>query len=209
MRQLITRIRRELVQAYYPSKRSLLVCAVVTIALLALPIAVELKSCLTKPAIHSEQSVSADRPGTDVIATVHAGLGAIIFPIVVFVAGFAGGTTPVAGVPRSEVLLRASYLFPLSFFAVVSTAVFLIPGMYVTLIWTEVILILSSLFALYQVIVLSLDERRLLESGVDLLRDVIRRDIQAAFDERIANNRLLARLGETDSRMEYRLWPER
>jgi hypothetical protein len=107
------------------------------------------------------------------------------------------------------VLLKASYLFPLSFFAVVSTAVFLIPGMYASLIWTEVILILSSLFSLYQVIVLSLDERRLLESGVDLLRDVIRRDIQAAFDERITNNRLLARLGETDSRMEYRLWPER
>jgi hypothetical protein len=202
------RIAREFLDAYYPSKRSLFFCATVTLCLLAGPIVIDLSTQSVQSKCGCAQAGASHSLGTDVIATVHAGLGAIIFPIVVFVAGFASGTTPVAGVPRSEVLLKVSYLFPLSFFAITSTGVFLVPGLYLSLIWTEIILILGSVFAVYQIIALSLNELRLLESGVNLLRDVVRRDIQSAFRVRIDNNRLLARISRDDSRIEYRLWAE-
>jgi len=73
----------------------------------------------------------------------------------------------------------------------------------------EIILILGSVCALYKVITLSVDEDRLFKAGVDLLRGVIRKDIKSAFSERVDNNRILARLAQMDSRIEYRPWPER
>lgn len=197
-------MRGEFAQAYYPSKRSLALCAVMTIALLVPPIAIDLGSCTTQPSA-TGAGTSTGRIDRGIVATVHAGLGAVVFPIVIFVAGFAVGTASLAGIPRSEVLLKASYLFPLSFFAIASAMVFLVPGLYATLLWTELILIIGSIFAFHHIILLSLDERRLFESGVALLSDVIRRNIKAGFDERIGNNSILASLNEPDSLITYDL----
>jgi hypothetical protein len=186
--------RGRLLELYYPSRASLASCLLLTVVLLT-------------PALIIDHLVWC-RLKAEILVATHAGLVAVLFPLIVFTAGFSA-TSLDSGVRRSEVLLKHSQLFPLSFFALSTFLLHLAPRALWASLWSILLVLVGTLYAIYNVVRLSVDEGELFEAGIGLLRDAVRRGINLAIAERDKNADLLRRIAPADSHLEYRPIRER
>ena len=178
---LIERIKRARDMLYYPSSASVLV----PLALVGVVAGIEF--------LITNRLDLEDRNRLSNLIAVEAGLTAIIFPLAIFIIELTGERSE-TGVRKSEVVLRESFLFPTVMFVLFSLLAFsfltkIIAG------WSLIILTTGgSVWVLFQIVRLLLDDHRVLVSGRQVLKDKVRRSVHLAIDERIGNNILLAKL---------------
>ena len=121
------------------------------------------------------------------LTNIETGIALIFIPITIFVVGLSSRRSA-SGVTVAEVLLRGVYLFPLTILImgiVVSFA--FITNATLALVFIAISFLLSG-YCIFQTIRLLLDEQSLRRGGIELLQDVVRRNINLALDERIGKN---------------------
>ncbi len=130
---------------------------------------------------------------------IHAGIGTIIFALVIFVAE----SLRSEDTEKARVLLKESYLFPL---AVGEILVFF------SFIWGEInvfvgiLVLIIGVFAivsLYKIISILLNKYKFAQKKSQVLTQRLRQSIDLAIDERIGNNILLSRLNDNDIKLKF------
>ncbi|RMD49975.1 MAG: hypothetical protein D6830_03735 [Ignavibacteria bacterium] len=134
------------------------------------------------------------------LIAIHAGIGAIIFALVIFIAE---SLRDDEAKDRARVLLRESYLFPL---AVAEILIFLIFIWGDISFWSIVPIIAIGLFticSLSKIIAVLLSKYRFAQKRIELLKERLQQSIDIAIDERIGNNILLSKLNENEIKLEF------
>lgn len=141
------------------------------------------------------------------LIAVHAGIGTIIFALLIFVAE---SLRDDESKDKARILLKESLLYPLAIAEIVTFFNFL---------WWKNInqlsilpIVLVGLFAIYslsKLIYVLLNVHILNEKRLELLRDRVKKSISLAIDERLGNNYLINRLGENKIGLTYTPLSER
>ena len=137
---------------------------------------------------------------TDLIA-VHAGIGTLIFALIIFIAEYIKND-----VMEARVLLRESYLYPLvlSEIFVFLTFVFLDFGSI-----NSVLVFLVGIFAIISIsrlIKILLNRYQFFTESIRVLKERLRKSMSLAAKERVGNNILLKRLDSQKIKLKFRLW---
>ncbi|GEM_PF-971368 len=134
------------------------------------------------------------------LIAVLAGVGAIIFALIIFVAeSLRDDETK----DRARVLLRESMLFPLT---VAEILVFLNFLWFDVNAWSAVLVFLvaiSTIFCLWRLVNILLSKVLFYEKRLRLLKDRIEQSIDLGMNERYADNLLIQRLGESKIELSY------
>lgn len=134
------------------------------------------------------------------LIAVHAGIGAIIFALLIFVAeSLRDDETK----DRARVLLKESFLFPLTVAEILVFFNFLWGDVNI---WSVVPIVgvgLFTLWSLSRLILVLLSKYRFQQKRLQLLKDRVKRSIDLAIDERFGNNALLGLLGEGKIELSY------
>ena len=177
------RLRNKLALLYYPSFLSV-----------TLPLIAAIATALTGTLI--SQRWNPIDPGwlTDSIS-IEIGISALLFPIVILIVELAGEKEE--GILRkSEILLRGTYLFPISMFALFElvTVAFFHGLRCAWLIIVITAILFSYLF--YRTIQLLLNPEAMRAIGLKSLKDRVSRALSYTVDQRIANGILMTNLAE-------------
>lgn len=171
---------------YYPSPKSLIIIASIT--LFALYLFYFVPSLVSK----SDRIFIGSNRFQNLI-TIEIGLASIIFLFIIFIIGLLGREID-AGVRRSEVLLKESYLFPIAVFITFALLAFSLPG---RKFMSLVIITITAGFliiAVYKLVRILLDDSKLFQKSIGVLKDKVKRSIDLAIDERLGNNILLSKV---------------
>lgn len=150
----------------------------------------------------------AGSPGTGELQSVsgmqrlETGIALIFVPFTLFAVGLSSRRTD-AGVSAAEVLLRETWIFPITVFVLGLLTTFALVRRSSVAVAVIIVTLALAVFAIYRLCRVLLDEQYLYSSGIKLLQDKIRRTIGGALDERIGNNILLKWL--EDKPIEYSL----
>lgn len=179
-------------RVYEPSWTSFAVVAI-PIALLGLLA----HSCKT---IFSFELLTIDAAHYQNLIAIHAGIGAIIIALVIFVAeSLRDDETK----DRARVLLRESMMFPLAIAEVLVFAIFLWGTINVFSIIAIIGVAIMAIASLWRLIKVLLSRSRFAERRMRLLTERLGRSIRLAIRERIGNNILLGSLHEQKIELEY------
>lgn len=180
-----TRALKALHSLYYPSKASL---AFPCVLVACLVVADWVASLWSGP---SDLAMLAN------LIAVEAGITTIVFPLIVFIIETTGDRSEMA-VKKSEVLLKESFLFPVTICALAALVGFsLIRTKYMAF-GVLILTTATTMWALYQIVRLLLNDHWLMISGRRLLQDKVRRSIWHAINERLGNNILGEKLKALD-----------
>ncbi|TSC54872.1 MAG: Uncharacterized protein LiPW30_338 [Parcubacteria group bacterium LiPW_30] len=134
------------------------------------------------------------------LIAVHAGIGTIIFALLIFVAESLRDDTK----ERASVLLKESLLFPLAVLEIIT---------FLCLIWFDkqnflafisiTVVGIFAIYSLYALIKILLSPFELRKKRLELLKDRIKRSINEAINERVGNNYLLKSLEQGDIALNY------
>jgi hypothetical protein len=134
------------------------------------------------------------------LIAIHAGIGTIIFALLIFVAeSLRDDETK----DRARVLLRESFLFPLSVAEIVGFFIFVWGDVNV---WATVPLIVVAILtiaSLWRLLLVLLSKARFSKKRLQLLKDRVRKSINLAIVERFGNTILLNSLGEGKTELKY------
>ena len=171
-RQPLTEIIQE--QIYSPSPASLVLVSLFVAAVSFIP-----------PLLFQFPTSFLPEEQRNFLLTIHAGIGAIIFALVIFVAeSFKEGKSETA-----RVLLRESLLFPLT---VAEIEIFLYFLMFKENIILPLLLVGGfAIYSLYRLIGVLLSRYKFSQSKIQFLKDRVKSNIQQALKERIGNNLLI------------------
>lgn len=159
---------------YYPSEWSVAVpCALVGVSVLLLDWWARTNNC--------DSNTLAN------LIALESGLTTIIFPLILFIIESTGDRSEI-GVKKSEVILKDSFLFPVAISALAALFGFAFIKTQAAAIAILILTTGTSMFALYRIVKLLLDDYRLTIAGRELLKDKVRRSIDKAIKERLANN---------------------
>jgi hypothetical protein len=187
---IVDKLQSLVTQLYYPSFNSLLAMFILFSPILLL----SLYSPKTPEFNGSNQYRN--------LITIEAGLAAVIFPVIIFIIGLSGSKVE-TGIKRSEVLLRESYIFPVALFVMLSLVNFIWLKTFSIGIIVVLITAFFSIFTLYRIIRILLNDYTFLQKSIALMKDKVRRSIDLAVEERLGNNILLDSLGEGKIELEY------
>lgn len=134
---------------------------------------------------------------------ITAGIGTVIFALIIFVAETLRDDSE-----RARVLLKESWLFPLTFFGVTTLLMFL--WLDVTYVSTLVIFALGgfAIFSISQMIRLLLNRSLFLEKEQNLFKDRVKKSIDKALRLRVGNNIFLKRLEDDDYNIDFSIFSE-
>ena len=181
-------------QIYYPSWFSLLSVLVCFSILFILSRLTSLRS-IAIPGLAFDTSSQYQN-----LIAVHAGVGAIIFALLIFVAeSLRDDETK----DRARVLLRESFLFPLTVSEIVSFFIFIwgdVNMLGILPIATVAILTIISLWRLLEVL---LSKSKFAAKRLKLLRERIDRSIDSAIKERVGDNIFIQAFGEDKIGLKY------
>ena len=126
------------------------------------------------------------------LIAIHAGIGTIIFALVIFVAeSLRDDETK----DKARVLLKESFLFPLVVAEILAFFIFVLCNLNF---WILAILIvgigLLTIASLYKTILVLLNKYRFAQKRSELLQERLLQSVDLAIEERIGNNILLSRL---------------
>lgn len=134
------------------------------------------------------------------IIAIHAGIGAIIFALVIFVAE---SMRDDEAKDRARVLLKESYLFPLTVTEILVFFIFIWGDINFWSIFAVIGVGLFAIGSLYKIIKVLLSNYRFFEKRTELLIERLQQSIDLAIDERIGNNILLSKLDGKMIKLEY------
>src|SRR3989344_4260009 len=136
------------------------------------------------------------------ILTIHAGVGGIIFALVIFVAESLRNKDES---DTARVLLRESLLFPLAVAEIEVFIYFLIVEE--NTVFPVIGVSLLAIYSLYQLIAVLINRYRFGQKRIQLLKDRIKQNIQQALKERIGNNLLIKDWLEKERKpLQYSPW---
>ena len=179
-------------QLYYPSLKSLFF---VVVAYLFFVIASKCLSFLIPP---------FDANSFPNLLQLQVGIVAISLPIIIFIVGLSGNKLA-SGVNISEVLLKESFLFPIEIFILLLLITSVWSQLSFIIVFQIIVSTILFIFILFKVIQILLNDQKLLQRSIDLLKDKVRRSIESAIDERLGNKILLDSLGEGKIELKYQL----
>ena len=170
---------------YLPTKTSFFTVLIVVVFFSAL-------SCFLKPALDDKYFRS--------LITIHAGIGIIIFALIIFIAeSLRDDDTK----DRARVLLKESYLFPLSVAEILVFFAFLLPKPNIFIVVPVLLVGSASICSLWRLISVLLNKNRFTQKRTELLIERLEQSIDLAIDERVGNNILVSMLDEKEIMLEY------
>lgn len=136
------------------------------------------------------------------LIAIHAGIGTIIFALLIFVAeSLRDDETK----DRARVLLRESFLFPLSVAEIVGFFIFIWGNVNIWAVIPLIIVAVLTIASLWRLLLVLLSKARFSKKRLQLLKDRIKKSINLAISERFGNNILLGSLG--DGKIELKYYP--
>lgn len=137
------------------------------------------------------------------LITIHAGIGAIIFALLIFIAeSLRDDETK----DRARVLLKESFLFPLTVAEITGFFIFIWGDINIWGILPPLIVAILTVAALWRLLLVLLSKSRFAQKRTQLLKDRIKRSIDLAISERFGNSILLQSLGEGKIELDYNPW---
>lgn len=138
------------------------------------------------------------------LIAIHAGIGAIIFALLIFIAeSLRDDETK----DRARVLLKESFLFPLTVAELLGFFIFIWGNVNIWAILVPFIVALLTIASLWRLLLILLSKSRFAEKRLQLLKDRIKRSINLAISERFGNTILLQSLGEGKIELDYNPFP--
>lgn len=137
------------------------------------------------------------------LIAIHAGIGTIIFALIILIAESLRDNE---SKDTARVLLKVSYLFPLTVAEVFVFFLFLFGDVNFLSIVSLIIIAVFTTISLQKTINVLLDKPLFISKRIELLNERIKKIIDQAIDERIGNNLFLTKLKENDPPLDYRLF---
>jgi len=134
------------------------------------------------------------------LIAIHAGIGAIIFALLIFVAE---SVRDDEAKDRARVLLRESFLFPLTVTEIASFFIYIWGDVNAWAIVPIVIVAILTVASLWRLLAVLLDKAKFSAKRTALLRDRIDRSINKAAEERIGNSIFLKSLEEEKTGFDF------
>ena len=190
----MTEIKYWFSQVYFPSWASF---GIITFFAALLVTIGHLPSDMVK----MSQITQADQNGLQSnLVAIHAGIGTIIFALIIFVAE---SLRDDEGKDRARVLLRESFLFPLTIAEVLVFFGFL-RGDINWLILVPIALVgLAAILSLSRLLAVLLNKYKFNKKRLELLKERIKRSIGLAINQRLGNAVLMEKLGEEKIELTY------
>ncbi|MEK9207211.1 MAG: hypothetical protein AAB922_01935 [Patescibacteria group bacterium] len=136
------------------------------------------------------------------LIAIHAGIGAIIFALLIFIAeSLRDDETK----DRARVLLKESFLFPLTVAEIVVFFIFVWGDINIWAILPLAIVAILTIISLGRLLLVLLSKSLFAKKRLQLLKDRVKKSINLAIYERFGNNVLLQSLGEDKIELEYYL----
>ncbi len=134
------------------------------------------------------------------LIAVHAGVGAIIFALLIFVAeSLRDDETK----DRARVLLRESFLFPLTVSEIVSFFIFIWGDINVFSIVPVIIVAILTIISLWRLLEVLLNKSKFAAKRLKLLKERVDRSINLAIEERIGDNIFIQTFSEEKNGLRY------
>jgi CRISPR type III-A-associated protein Csm2 len=156
--------------------------------------------CLDKFSFINLQGLPQESNHYQNLITIHAGIGAIIFALVIFVAESLRDDEVK---DRARVLLKESYLFPLAVAEILVFFIFIWGDVNFWRILPVIAIGLFTIWSLSKIVLVLLSKYRFAQKRAEMLQERLRQSIDLAIDERIGNNILLSKLDGKDIKLEY------
>jgi hypothetical protein len=134
------------------------------------------------------------------LIAILSGLGVIIISLVILVAECLRDDYDT---DRARVLLKESYIYPLSSLWILSFFNFIFGKVNFLSIIPIITIGIFSFISLIKVIGVLLNKAEFIKKRNDLFKERLKQNIELAFDERIGNNFLLSKLNETEIKLVY------
>lgn len=134
------------------------------------------------------------------IISIHAGIGIIIFALVIFIAE---NFRDREGRDRGKVLLKVSNIFPIT---LIEILIFFIFFLFHVNIWIILLIFLNGIFviiSLWKIIKVSLSQSYFIEERNNLFSDKILESINLALNERIGNFLFLKKLDSNEIKLKF------
>ncbi len=184
-------LKRWIEQLYYPSWASVITVAVTTAILFVL-------AHINIPHLQMLSFDSSDHFQN--LIAIHSGIGAVIFALLIFVAeSLRDDDTK----DRARVLLRESFLFPLTVLEILVFFVFCWWDVNTLSLLSVVLVAVLTIASLWRLLAVLLNKSKFNAKRLGLLQDRINQEINSAVEERYANNILLQGLGEDKIELDY------
>lgn len=180
-------------QLYRPTRASLLVFFSVFVGLFIVARLPDRSSPLSFDSSNHYQNLIA----------ILAGIGTVVFALMIFVAESLRDSAD-----RAKILLKQSWLFPLTVISISSLVIFLWGDVGL---WSVLIIIFAAgltIFAVYKVFKLLLSRSLFLKKEQEFWKDRIKSSIGDALRLRIGNNIFLKTLEEDSFNLDFSLWRE-
>lgn len=133
------------------------------------------------------------------LIAILAGIGGIVFALTIFIAeSFRDNSTD-----RGRVLLRESYIWPLTVSVILSFLLLLWGDINFTIIFPVIFVALFAIYSLGKIISTLLSKHRLVKKRGLLLKELMQKSIDFAIDERIADNILLSKLDGKEINLQF------
>ena len=134
------------------------------------------------------------------LIAIHSGIGAVIFALLIFVAeSLRDDETK----DRARVLLRESFLFPLTVLEILVFFIFCWWDVNVLSLLSVILVAILTISSLWKLLSVLLNKSKFNAKRLALLQDRINQEINSAVEERYANNILLQGLGENKIELNY------
>ncbi len=137
------------------------------------------------------------------LISIHAGVGAIIFALIILVAESLRDNQ---SKDTAQVLLKVSYLFPLTVAEIFVFFLFLLGDVNFLSVVSVITIAIFTVVSLKNTINVLLDKPFFTTKRIELLTEGIEKNIDQAIDERVGNNLLLPRINNPDLKLEYRMF---
>lgn len=134
------------------------------------------------------------------LIAIHSGIGAVIFALLIFVAESLRDDD---SKDRARVLLRESFLFPLTVLEILIFFIFSWSDINILSLLSLLVMASLTIISLGSLISVLLNKQRFKTKRLKLLKDRINQEIDSAVKERYANNILLQSLGEDKTELNY------
>lgn len=187
---------------YYPSFKSFFVILIIVVFFSLLAYLKQILYCFGCQDIDFFlfKSLSVDSNYYQNLIAIHAGIGAIIFALVIFIAE---SLRDDEAKDKARVLLRESYLFPLAVAEILIFFIFIWGDVTLLSIIPVILMGLFTILSLSRMISVLLSRYRFAQKRAQLLREQIDKSIDLAIDERIGNNILFSKLDGKEIKLKF------
>jgi hypothetical protein len=193
----LKRLQNFITQLYYPSKKSIFVI-IIFAAFLAVLSRLNFLPFDKIPFLKFDTSNQYQN-----LIAIHAGIGGIIIALLIFVAESFREDTE-----RARVLLKQSFLYPITVFEVLAFLIFVWGNVSLLSIIATFTVALITVFSIYRLIQILLDRPLFIKQRSELLKDRVKLSVNQALKERVGNNIYLETLDSDNYNIDYSFFNE-